>query len=103
MSLSPDCVVVLHTDWMHAGVAARFLLPGLKLQAKETELMAAMQSVIAVVHPVAYLAFLHVCRVLGDLYRSLTGFCRFFMERLPFTGFEHPPQKRHAADNSAVI
>ncbi len=63
MRLSEDRVVVLRADWMHAGVAARFRLLGLKLQAKETELMAALQSVIAVVHLVAYCAFLHVCRV----------------------------------------
>jgi hypothetical protein len=64
---------------MHAGVAARFLLPGLKLQAKETELMAALQSVIAVVHPVAYLAFLHVCRVLGCLAIPLNGSLLFLL------------------------
>ena len=42
MSLSPDRVVVLHTDWMYAGVAARFLRFTLIFQAKETELMAAV-------------------------------------------------------------
>jgi hypothetical protein len=47
---------------MHAGVAARFLLLDLKLQAKETEFMAALQSVIAVVHLMAYCALLHEFR-----------------------------------------
>ena len=65
MSLSPDGVVVLRADWMHACIAGRFLRFTLSFQAKETELMAALQSEIAVVHLVAYRAFLHVCRVVG--------------------------------------
>ena len=60
MSLSPDCAFVLHTDWLTACIAG-----GLILQAMQAELMAALQLVIAVVHIVAYLAFLHVCHVLG--------------------------------------
>ena len=70
VSLSPDRVVVLHTDWMHAGVAARFLLLGLKFQAKQTEFMAALQSVIAVVHLVADLAFLHFLPCFGVIYNT---------------------------------
>jgi hypothetical protein len=68
VSLSPDRVVVRHTDRLTARVAARFLLLDLKLQAKETEFMAALQSVIAVVHLMAYGAFLHEFRGHEDLH-----------------------------------
>ena len=79
MCLSEDRVGVLRADWMHACVAARFLLLGLKLQAKETELMATLQPAIAIVHLVAYLAFLHVCRVLGCYEFLTTVFCWFLL------------------------
>jgi len=94
MSLSPDRVVVFRADWMHACIAGRFLRFTLIFQAKKTELMAALQSVIAVVHPVAYLAFLHVCRVLGDLCRS-DRLLPFSSGKIAFLLIStHPPIKR---------
>ena len=65
MSLSPDCVFVLHLDRLTACIAGGFIERTLALQAKEAELMATLQLVIAVVHPVACLAFLHFCLVWG--------------------------------------
>ena len=87
MSHSEDCVFVLDTDRLTACIAGGFIERTLALQAKEAELMAALQLVIAVVHMVAYFAFLHVCRVFGgDLYESLTVFCRFLLARSTFLG-----------------
>ena len=47
MSLPPDCVFVLDTNRLTACIAGWFLERTLALQAKEAELMAALQLVIA--------------------------------------------------------
>ena len=64
MSLSPDRVKVVHAERLTACVAARFLYTfHFEPHTIKAELMAALQLEIAVVHPVASLAFLHFCRV----------------------------------------
>ena len=101
MSHSKDCVFVLNTDRLTACIAGGIeRTPA--LQAKEAELMAALQLVIAVVHPVAYVAFLHVCRVfevanwqqvIDNQWQSSAVF--FWPDRL-FGDFNAPFQRRAA-------
>ena len=114
MSLSPDRVNVPHSDRLTACAAVRFLYTfHLEPQAIKAELMAALQLVIAVVHPVAYIAFLHARHVLGlpicntgtcgDLYsKSLAVFCRFLLSRSPFLGSGRIHQKGQETEDSAV-
>jgi len=66
MIVSPDCAKVVHAERLTACVAARFLYTfHLEPHTIKAELMAALQLVSPIVHPVAYIAMFHARHVLG--------------------------------------